>query len=112
MANIEDRPGELVLYTCHIDEGGAPVHPCARAHAALRDAGHQYRTEVADRNHPFGFFTTGKRPEIKRISGQEKLPVLQLPDGSTVNGSRDIIRWAKENAPQENAPQRTEAQQA
>jgi glutathione S-transferase len=112
MANIEDRPGELVLYTCHIDEGGAPVHPCARAHSALREAGHQYRTEVADRNHPFGFFTTGKRPEIKRISGQEKLPVLQLPDGSTVNGSRDIIRWAKENAPQENAPQRTEAQQA
>jgi glutathione S-transferase len=112
MVNIEDRPGELVLYTCHIDEGGAPVHPCARAHSALREAGHQYRTEVADRNHPFGFFTTGKRPEIKRISGQEKLPVLQLPDGSTVNGSRDIIRWAKENAPQENAPQRTEAQQA
>jgi glutathione S-transferase len=107
MANIEDRPGELVLYTCHIDAGGPPVHPCRRAHEALRKAGHEYRTEVADRNHPFGIFTTGKRPELKRISGQEKLPVLQLPDGTTVNGSRDIIRWAKENAPQP-----VEAQQA
>jgi glutathione S-transferase len=107
MANIQDRPGELVLYTCHIDAGGPPVHPCRRAHEALREAGHEYQTEVADRNHPFGFFTTGKRPELKRVSGQEKLPVLQLPDGKTVNGSREIVRWARENA-----PQRTEAQQA
>ncbi|HEY1595136.1 MAG TPA: glutathione S-transferase N-terminal domain-containing protein [Thermoleophilaceae bacterium] len=107
MSNIEDRPGELVLYTCHIDEGGPAVHPCRRAHDALRKAGHDYRTEVADRNHPFGIFTSGKRPELKRVSGQEKLPVLQLPDGSTVNGSREIIRWAKENAPQP-----AEAQQA
>jgi hypothetical protein len=33
--------------------------------------------------------------------------VLQLPDGSTVNGSREIIRWARQNA-----PQHSEAQQA
>ena len=101
MANIGDHTGELVLYTCHIDDGGPPVHPCRRAHEALRAAGHAYRTEVADRNHPFGFFTKGKRPELKALSGQEKLPVLQLPDGSTVNGSREIIRWARETAPQQ-----------
>ena len=33
------------------------------------------------------------------MSGQEKLPVLQLADGSTVNGSGEIIAWAKANAP-------------
>jgi glutathione S-transferase len=33
------------------------------------------------------------------MSGQEKLPVLRLPDGSTVNGSGEIIAWAKEHAP-------------
>jgi glutathione S-transferase len=107
MANVEDEPGELLLYTCHIDDGGPPVHPCRRAHEALRAAGHEYRTEVADRNRPFGLFTSGKRPELKRISGQEKLPVLQLPDGSTVNGSREIIRWARKHA-----PERIEARQA
>jgi glutathione S-transferase len=107
MANIADRPGELVLYTCHIDDGGAPVHPCRRAHEALRAGGHEYITEVADRNHPFGFFTTGKRPDLKRISGQEKLPVLKLPDGTTLNGSREIVRWARQNA-----PERAEARQA
>ena len=40
----------------------------------------------------------GKRPELKRISGQEKLPVLKLADGSTVNGSGKIVKWAKEQA--------------
>jgi glutathione S-transferase len=101
MANIGDHPGELVLYTCHIDDGGPPVHPCRRSHEALREAGHEYRTEVADRNRPFGLFTKGRRPELKEMSGQEKLPVLQLPDGSVVNGSRDIIKWARETAPQQ-----------
>ena len=101
MANFGDHTGDLVLYTCHIDDGGPPVHPCRRAHEALREAGHEYRTEVADRNRPFGLFTKGRRPELKKMSGQEKLPVLQLPDGSTVNGSREIIRWARENVPQQ-----------
>jgi glutathione S-transferase len=101
MANLGDHTGELVLYTCHIDDGGPPVHPCRRAHEALREAGHEYRTEVADRNRPFGLFTKGRRPELKELSGQEKLPVLLLPDGSTVNGSRDIIRWARVSAPQQ-----------
>jgi hypothetical protein len=36
-----------------------------------------------------------RRPELKKLSGQEKLPVLQLPDGSTVNGSGEIIAWAR-----------------
>jgi hypothetical protein len=32
------------------------------------------------------------------MSGQEKLPVLQLPDGSTVNGGQNIVSWAREHA--------------
>ena len=100
MAHTDGQAGELTLYVCHINDGGPPVHPCRLAHEALRKAGHEYRTEVFARNHPFGLFTKGRRPELKAISGQEKLPVLQLPDGSTVNGSRDIVRWARENAPE------------
>jgi glutathione S-transferase len=90
----------LTLFVCHLNEGGPPVHPCRLAHQALRKHGHEYETEVFDRNRPFGLFTSGKRPELKEMSGQEKLPVLRLPDGSTVNGSRAIIRWARETAPQ------------
>jgi hypothetical protein len=32
------------------------------------------------------------------MSGQEMLPVLQLPDGTTVNGGANIVTWAKANA--------------
>jgi glutathione S-transferase len=99
MADLTAATGELVLYTCHIDRGGPPLHACKRAHDALEEAGHEYRTEVLARNRPFGLGTKGRRPELKALSGQEKLPVLKLPDGKAVNGSRDIMKWARENAP-------------
>ena len=99
MSDPSTATGELVLYTCHIDRGGPPIHACRRAHDALEEAGHQYRTEVFARNRPMGIGTKGRRPELKKMSGQEKLPVLKLPDGSTVNGSSDILKWARENAP-------------
>jgi glutathione S-transferase len=54
---------------------------------------------VFDKNRPFGLFTHGKRPELKRMTGQEKLPVLELDDGTMIPGSGDIIRWAKRTPP-------------
>jgi glutathione S-transferase len=95
---IEHPPSELTLYTCHIDRDGPPFHPCRRVHAALDEAGVSYRTVVFDQNRPFGLRTGGKRPELKRISGQEKLPVLAMTDGSTLNGSKDILAWAGDQA--------------
>lgn len=52
----------------------------------------------------FGLFTKGRRPELKALSGQEQLPVLMLPNGSTVNGSASIIAWAKANPPRAGGP--------
>jgi len=91
------------LYVCHIDDGGPPPHACRRAQRALRAAGHDFEKTVFGKGIPFGLFTKGRRPELKEISGQEQLPVLRLPDGSTVNGSAKIIAWAKANAPAEQA---------
>ena len=90
---------KLTLYVCHIDDGGPPPHACKRAQRALRGAGHEFDKKVFGRGIPFGLFTTGRRPELKKLSGQEKLPVLELPDGSTVSGSGKIIAWAREHAP-------------
>lgn len=92
-------PDKLTLYVCHIDEGGAPPHACKRAQRALRGAGHDFEKIVFARGRPFGLFTKGRRPELKAISGQEQLPVLMLPDGSTINGSASIIAWAGANSP-------------
>jgi glutathione S-transferase len=91
-------PDKPTLHVCHIDEGGAKIHPCRRAHEALQAAGVGHAKVVAGKNKPFGLFTGGKRPQLKAISGQEKLPVLELPDGTTVNGSSKIVAWARANA--------------
>lgn len=91
-------PDELTLYTCSLDDGGPPFHPCRRAHNALEEAGIEYTTDVFDKNRPFGLFLKGKRPKLKKMTGQEKLPVLRLPDGEFVIGSGDILEWVKSNA--------------
>ncbi len=96
--------GKLTLYVCHIDDGGPPPHACKRAQRALREAGHDFDKVIFGRGFPFGLFTTGRRPRLKELSGQEKLPVLELPTGTTVNGSASIISWAKANSPGSELP--------
>jgi hypothetical protein len=93
-------PEKLTLYVCHIDDGGPGPHACKRAQRALRESGHDFDKQVFDKGRPFGLFTKGRRPDLKAMSGQEKLPVLKLPDGSTVNGGSKIVAWAKANAPE------------
>ncbi len=94
----------LTLYVCHVDERGPPQHACRRATKALRESGHSFEKVVFAKGIPFGLFTTGRRPELKQMSGQEKLPVLKLPDGSTVNGSKNIIAWVRDHAPADATP--------
>lgn len=92
-------PEKLTLLVCHIDDGGPPPHACKKAQRALKDAGHDFEKVVYGKGIPFGLFTTGRRPELKELSGQEKLPVLQLPDGTVISGSKNIIGWAQTHAP-------------
>jgi glutathione S-transferase len=101
-------PDKPTLYVCHIDEGGPKPHACKRAQRALRDSGHDFEKIVFARGRLFGLFTKGRRPELKALSGQEQLPVLMLPDGSTVNGSASIIAWAKANPPRAGEPGRAD----
>lgn len=89
----------MTLLVCHLDDGGLPPHACKRAQRALREAGHDFDKLVAARGVLFGLFTTGRRPKLKQLSGQERLPVLRLPDGSTINGSANIIAWVGEHTP-------------
>jgi hypothetical protein len=90
---------KLTLYVCSHDDSWPPQHPCRLAQRALRDAGHDFEKVIYAKGKPFGLFTSGTRPELKEMSGQEKLPVLKLTDGSTVNGGSNIVAWAKANAP-------------
>src|SRR5436305_12898957 len=83
--------GRLTLLVCHLDDGGLPPHACKRAQRALRAAGHDFHKIVAARGVLFGLFTTGLRPRLKQLSGQEQLPGLRLPEGTTITGSATII---------------------
>jgi glutathione S-transferase len=95
---------KLTLFVCNIDDRGPPPHACKRAQRALRAAGHDFDKVIAARGIPFGLFTTGRRPRLKELSGQEKLPVLRLPNGETINGSAPIIAWAREHPPSATGP--------
>ena len=90
--------GTHTLYVCSIDEGGPPPHACKRAARDLRESGHEFEKIIFARGHPFGLLTTGRRPRLKEISGQEKLPVLVLSDGTVIAGSGEIIAWARSHA--------------
>jgi hypothetical protein len=98
MPEIVTEPTKPTLYVCHIDGGGPPMHACKVAQDELEKAGVDFDKIVYARNRPFGLFTSGRRPELKAASGQEKLPALQLPDGEWVNGSGSIRTWARAQA--------------
>lgn len=92
------------LHICHVGDKMAMLHPCAKAGKALEDAGHDIEKNIWGKGKPFGIGTEGSRPELKELSGQEKLPVLELEDGTTIAGSKEIIAWAKANSPAGPAP--------
>jgi glutathione S-transferase len=73
-------------------------HGCRRADQALEKSGIDYASIIFGKGRPLALGTTGRRRELRRISGQEKLPVLALSDGTTVNGSNAIVAWAAERA--------------
>lgn len=91
-------PDVPTLHVCSVDQGGVKLHACRRAEEALAAAAIDHEKAVFAKNIPFGLFTSGRRPELKAMSGQEKLPVLELPGGDTVNGGAAIVAWAKDHA--------------
>ena len=74
-------------------------HPCRNAHEALEAAGH--RPEVV-KAYGLGLLPDAvngpRRAEVKRLTGDSWVPALQLDDGTTISGSKEIAAWAKANA--------------
>jgi len=85
-------------------------HPCANAHNALKEAGHD--PEVV-KVHGLGVgpkflnvMTSGRR-EVEEISGQREVPVLVLDDGEVIADSRNIVEWAAANPAAATSPAAT-----
>ena len=92
----------MKLYVCYGTFTAAPRpggHPCGNAYKALKEAGHE--PDVV-RSYGLGmlpefFNQTPGRKEVKRLTGNNWVPVLVTDDETVVQGSDKIIDWAKAN---------------
>jgi hypothetical protein len=70
-------------------------HPCGNAWDALREAGH---TPEVVKTYGLGLFPDmingSRRAEVKRLSGSSWVPILELDDGTVIDGSKAIVDWA------------------
>jgi hypothetical protein len=90
------------LFVCYGTWKPAPRpggHPCGKAYHALRDAG--YEPEVV-RTYGLGALpaalnqTPGRR-EVRRLTGNHWVPVLVTGDAAVIQGSEEIVQWARAN---------------
>ena len=86
------------LYVCHGDDGGPSIHPCRRVQEALRAAGIEYEKIVAAHGSPIPFLRRGSREELRAATGETKLPVLKLADGTMIRPSKAILAWIRAQA--------------
>ena len=89
----DERP---TLFVCHGDDKGPRMHPCRRVQEAMRDAGIAYEKVIAAHGNPIPFLRKGSREELRRATGQEKLPALKLADGTVLTPSKAILAWVKQ----------------
>jgi hypothetical protein len=72
-------------------------HPCRNAHEALKDA--DWRPDV-EKVYGLGILGDALNPtrkKIRELTGQNMVPVLETDDGEVVAGSKQIVRWARDN---------------
>jgi len=84
------------LYVCHGDDGGPRVHPCRRVQEAMREAGIEYEKVIAAHGNPIPFLRKGSRDDLRRATGDTKLPTLKLLDGTVITHSKRILGWISE----------------
>jgi Glutathione S-transferase, N-terminal domain len=72
-------------------------HPCRNAYHALKEAGWDPDVEKVYGLGILGDALNPTRREVRRISGQNMVPVLVTDDGDVVSGSKKIASWARDN---------------
>jgi hypothetical protein len=72
-------------------------HPCRNAHEALKKAGWDPDVEKAYGLGILGSTLNPTRREVRKLSGQNMVPVLVTDDGEVITGSGEIANWARDN---------------
>ena len=90
----------MKLYICYGTFTKTPRpagHPCGNAHHALKEAGHDpelvkcYGLGML----PAMFNQTSGRKRVQELTGNRMVPTLELDDGTAIDGSQNIVDWAK-----------------
>ncbi|MGI9082349.1 MAG: glutathione S-transferase N-terminal domain-containing protein [Thermoleophilaceae bacterium] len=84
----------MKLYVCWGTIGGG-AHACARAHQALREAGHEPEVVKARGWGALPDAFNGGRKEVIELTGQKHVPVLVTDGGEAVHPSEEIVEWAR-----------------
>ncbi len=89
----------MKLYVCHTTNG-PDFHPCAKAYRALLKAGYKPEVHIVRGTgrlpRAFDLVTkTHGRSKVEKLTGDIKVPALELDDGIGIAGSRKIIAWTK-----------------
>lgn len=91
---MSSAPRPVELHVCYGTFGTPESHPCKKAHRALIEAGHEPRVVRTG-----GCYGTDRlwprRRKVKRLTGNYKVPTLVLDDGTIVDGSENIVDWAR-----------------
>lgn len=72
-------------------------HPCRNAHEALKEAGWSPEVEKVYGLGILGDALNPTRAKIRKLTGQNMVPVLMTDDGEVVTGSDKIATWARNN---------------
>ncbi len=74
-------------------------HPCANAFHAVKDAGYEPEVVLSYGFAPLPAFLnrTRGRQEVQELTGNRWVPTLVLDDGTVIDGSHEIVRWAQEH---------------
>jgi len=72
-------------------------HPCRNAHEALKEAGWNPDVEKAYGLGILGDALNPTRREVRRVSGQNMVPVLVTDEEEVISGSDKIAKWARDN---------------
>lgn len=72
-------------------------HPCRNAHEALREAGWDPEVQKVYGLGILGDALNPSRREVRRVSGQNMVPVLVTDDDEVISGSQKIVDWARDN---------------
>jgi glutathione S-transferase len=74
----------LRLYRCPLTFIKTSGHGCWQAQKALDEAGIEYEVVKVPLRRP-------KREEVKRLTGQEIVPVIQLEDGTVIREEGKVL---------------------